>query len=95
MVIYLTIVNLNYFILGSCVAVILMISVSIIYPMKTLKNELTQSYFPSATAQAAQTMENDTGDSGKGITIALLTDALFSDAGWGGIWIQRCTSTEK
>jgi hypothetical protein len=48
--------------------------------METLENQLTQSYFPSATAQ---TMENDTGGSGKGIAIALLTDALFSDAGWG------------
>ena len=67
MVIYLTIVILNYFILGSCVAVILMISVSIIYRMGTLENQLTQSYFPSATAQAAQTMENDIGGSGKGI----------------------------
>ena len=68
-----------------------MISASIIYRMETLENQLTQSYFPSATAQ---TMENDIGGSGKGITIALLTDALFSDAGWG-IWIQCCTSTEK
>jgi basic membrane protein A and related proteins len=83
MVSYLTIVNLNYFILASCVTVILMFSVSIIYRMETLENQLTQSYFPSATAQAAQIMENDTGGSGKGITIALLTDALFSDAGWG------------
>ena len=66
--------------MGSCVAVILMISVSIIYRMETLENQLTQSYFPSATAQ---TMENDTGGSGKGITIALLTGILFSDAGWG------------
>ena len=56
------------------------------------RDQLTQSYFPSSTAQ---TLENDTGGSGKGITIALLTDALFSDAGWGGIWIQCCTSTEK
>jgi basic membrane protein A len=83
MVIYLTIVKLNYFILGSCVTVILVISVSIIYRMETLENQLTQTYFPSATAQAARTMENDTGGSGKGITIALLTDALFSDAGCG------------
>jgi hypothetical protein len=70
MVSYLTIVNLNYFILASCVTVILMFSVSIIYRMETLENQLTQSYFPSATAQAAQIMENDTGGSGKGITIA-------------------------
>jgi hypothetical protein len=62
MVIYLTIVNLNYFILGSCVAVTLMIFVSIIYGIETLENQLTQSYFPSA---AAQIMENDTGGSGR------------------------------
>jgi basic membrane protein A and related proteins len=79
MVIYLTIVNLN-FILGSCVSGILMISGSIIYSMETLEDQLPQSYFPSVTAQ---TMENDTGGPGKEITIALLTDALFSDAGWG------------
>jgi basic membrane protein A len=57
-----------------------MISIFIIYGMETPENQLTQSYFPSVRAQ---TMENDTGGSGKRITIALLTDALFSDAGWG------------
>ena len=80
MVIYQAIVDLDYFILGSCMAVFLMISVPIIYSMETLQTLLSQSYFVSATAQPS---ENDTVDSAKELTIALVTDALFSDAGWG------------
>ena len=80
MVIYQAIVDLDYFILGSCMAVFLMISVPIIYSMETLQTQLPQSYFVSATAQPS---EYDTADSAKEMTIALLTDALFSDAGWG------------
>ena len=80
MVIYQAIVDLDYFILGSCMAVFLMISVPIIYSMETLQTLLSQSYFVSATAQPS---EYDTADSAKELTIALVTDALFSDAGWG------------
>jgi len=80
MVIYQAIVDLDYFILGTCMAVFLMISVPIIYSMETLQTQLPQSYFVSATAQPNQ---YDTADSAKEMTIALLTDALFSDAGWG------------
>jgi basic membrane protein A len=80
MVIYQAIVDLDYFILGSCMAVFLMISVPIIYSMETLQTLLSQSYFVAATAQPS---ENDTVDSAKELTIALVTDALFSDAGWG------------
>ena len=80
MVIYQAIVDLDYFILGSCMAVFLMISVPIIYSMETLQTLLSQSYFVSA---AAQPSEYDTADSAKELTIALVTDALFSDAGWG------------
>jgi basic membrane protein A and related proteins len=80
MVIYQAIVDLDYFILGSCMAVFLMISVPIIYSMETLQTLLSQSYFVSATAQPS---EYDTVDSAKKLTIALVTDALFSDAGWG------------
>src|ERR671918_1257211 len=61
-------------------AVFLMISVPIIYSMETLQTLLLQSYFVSATAQPS---EYDTADSAKELTIALVTDALFSDAGWG------------
>ncbi|MGA6921680.1 MAG: BMP family protein [Nitrososphaeraceae archaeon] len=80
MAIYQAIVDLDYFILGTCMAVFLMISVPIIYSMETLQTQLPQSYFVSATAQPS---EYDTADSAKELTIALLTDALFSDAGWG------------
>lgn len=80
MVIYQAIVDLDYFILGSCMAVFLMISVPIIYSMETLQTLLSQSYFVSATAQPS---EYDTASSANELTIALLTDALFSDAGWG------------
>ena len=80
MVIYQAIVDLDYFILGSCMAVFLMISVAIIYSMETLQTLLSQSYFVSATVQPS---EYDTADSAKELTIALVTDALFSDAGWG------------
>src|SRR5919106_550901 len=80
MVIYQAIVDLDHFILGSCMAVFLMISVPIIYSMETLQTLLLQSYFVSATAQPS---EYDTADSAKELTIALVTDALFSDAGWG------------
>jgi basic membrane protein A and related proteins len=80
MAIYQAIVDLDYFILGTCMAVFLMISVPIIYNMETLQTQLPQSYFVSATAQPS---EYDTADSAKELTIALLTDALFSDAGWG------------
>ena len=80
MAIYQKIVDLDYFILGTCMAVFLMISVPIIYSMETLQTQLPQSYFVSATAQPS---EYDTADSAKELTIALLTDALFSDAGWG------------
>jgi basic membrane protein A and related proteins len=51
-----------------------------IYSMETLQTLLSQSYFVSA---AAQPSEYDTADSAKELTIALVTDALFSDAGWG------------
>jgi basic membrane protein A len=80
MVIYHAILDLDYFILGSCMAVFLMISVPIIYSMVTLQTLLSQSYFVSA---AEQPSEYDTADSAKELTIALVTDALFSDAGWG------------
>jgi basic membrane protein A len=80
MAIYQAIVDLDYFILGTCMAVFLMISVPIIYSMETLQTQLPQSSFVSATAQPS---EYDTADSAKELTIALLTDALFSDAGWG------------
>ncbi|MGC2386172.1 MAG: BMP family protein [Nitrososphaeraceae archaeon] len=80
MAIYQAIVDLDYFVLGTCMAVFLMISVPIIYSMETLQTQLPQSYFVSATAQPS---EYDTADSAKELTIALLTDALFSDAGWG------------
>ena len=80
MAIFQAIVDLDYFILGTCMAVFLMISVPIIYSMETLQTQLPQSYFVSATAQPS---EYDTADSAKELTIALLTDALFSDAGWG------------
>jgi basic membrane protein A len=80
MAIYQAIVDLDYFILGSCMAVFLMISVPIIYSIETLQTQLSQSYFVSATAQPS---EYDTAGSAKELTIALLTDALFSDAGWG------------
>lgn len=80
MAIYQAIVDLDYFILGSCMAVFLMISVPIIYSIDTLQTQLSQSYFVSATAQPS---EYDTASSANELTIALLTDALFSDAGWG------------
>jgi basic membrane protein A len=80
MAIYQAIVDLDYFILGTCMAVFLMIAVPIIYSMETLQTQLPQSSFVSATAQPS---EYDTADSAKELTIALLTDALFGDAGWG------------
>ena len=80
MVIYQAIVDLDYFILGSCMVVFLMISFTIIYSMETLQTLLSQSYFVSATAQPS---EYDTAYSAKELSIALVTDALFSDAGWG------------
>ena len=59
--------------------------------METLENHLTQSYFHLQRSDN----ENDTGSSGKGITIALLTDALFSDAGSGLCGATRIVVLDK
>jgi hypothetical protein len=56
-----------------------MISIPIIYGMETLENELTQSFFHLQQRKQGKMVLVIQPE----ITIALLTDALFSDAGWG------------